>query len=58
LAYAGSAREDLLESLSPVIEDSSANMEVVSIAGLALGLIFVGTANPDITQAQDQLSMV
>jgi len=50
LAYAGSNREDLGQLISPVLEDSSAPMEVIGIAALALGLIFVGTANPDMTQ--------
>jgi 26S proteasome regulatory subunit N1 len=48
LAYAGSAREDVLEALVPLIVEDSQPMEVVAITCLALGLVFVGTANDDI----------
>lgn len=50
IAYAGSAREDLMETLSPIVEDSSLAMEVVAMAGLALGMIFSGTAHPELVQ--------
>ena len=46
IAYAGTAREDVLEVLTPVVESSgdtpSTKMMEVSFAGLALGMIFVG----------------
>jgi 26S proteasome regulatory subunit N1 len=45
IAYAGSAREDVSELLVPVIEQSEGGptqIVEVSLAGLALGLIFVG----------------
>ncbi|KAL7571827.1 hypothetical protein ACA910_002909 [Epithemia clementina (nom. ined.)] len=46
IAYAGSAREDVLEVLTPMVESSgsptSTKMLEVSLAGLALGMIFVG----------------
>lgn len=45
IAYAGSAREDVMEILVPVVESSiggSTGMLEVSLAGLALGMIFVG----------------
>jgi 26S proteasome regulatory subunit N1 len=51
LAYAGSARADLQDLLMPKLEDSSASIEVVATAGLALGFIFVGSANNEIAQA-------
>lgn len=38
-----------MEFIMPALEDSSASMEVVSVAALALGMIFVGTAHADIT---------
>eukprot|EP01113_Clastostelium_recurvatum_P033314 TRINITY_DN438_c0_g1_i4.p1 TRINITY_DN438_c0_g1~~TRINITY_DN438_c0_g1_i4.p1 ORF type:complete len:922 (-),score=259.73 TRINITY_DN438_c0_g1_i4:160-2925(-) len=50
LAYSGTCREDVRDMILPVLEDSSASMEVMSIAGLALGLIFVGSSDGDITQ--------
>ena len=45
IAYAGSAREDVMELLVPVVESSdggSTGMMEVSLAGLALGMIFSG----------------
>ncbi len=45
IAYAGSAREDVMELLLPIVEQESAGpatMLEVSLAGLALGMIFVG----------------
>lgn len=45
IAYAGSAREDVMEILVPLIESSGGGptgMLEVSLAGLALGMIFVG----------------
>jgi len=51
IAYAGSAQEDLMELISPALEDPKASMEVIGIAALALGLIFVGSAHGEVTQA-------
>jgi len=51
LAYTGTARSDLSELLLPAVEDSKASMEVVAIACLSLGMIFVGTGDPEITSA-------
>jgi 26S proteasome regulatory subunit N1 len=48
LAYAGSHREDLLQLLIPHISDD-ATMEIASLATLALGFIFVGSENGEIT---------
>ena len=45
IAYAGSAREDVMELLTPVVESSDGGptgMMEVSLAGLALGMIFAG----------------
>jgi 26S proteasome regulatory subunit N1 len=45
IAYAGSAREDVMELLVPVVESSNSSptgMMEVSLAGLALGMIFAG----------------
>lgn len=45
IAYAGSAREDVMEILVPLVESSGggpSGMLEVSLAGLALGMIFVG----------------
>jgi 26S proteasome regulatory subunit N1 len=45
IAYAGSAREDVMDLLVPVVESSgngATGMMEVSLAGLALGMIFAG----------------
>jgi len=48
IAYAGSAREDVMEVLVPVVESADggpSGMMEVSLAGLALGMIFVGSCD-------------
>ena len=45
--YAGSAKEELLEQISPVILDGNNSLELQAIAALALGMIFVGTCDND-----------
>ena len=47
IAYAGSARADLLEAISPIVLDSSNTLELQSIAALAIGLIYTGTCDED-----------
>eukprot|EP00578_Thalassiosira_sp_NH16_P004528 CAMPEP_0181139956 /NCGR_PEP_ID=MMETSP1071-20121207/35054_1 /TAXON_ID=35127 /ORGANISM="Thalassiosira sp., Strain NH16" /LENGTH=955 /DNA_ID=CAMNT_0023226889 /DNA_START=74 /DNA_END=2941 /DNA_ORIENTATION=- len=45
IAYAGSAREDVMELLLPLVEQEARGPETmleVSLAGLALGMIYVG----------------
>ncbi|KAF2736139.1 26S proteasome non-ATPase-like protein regulatory subunit 2 [Polyplosphaeria fusca] len=49
LAYAGSNKEDLLETLLPIVSDSSLDMQLSATAALALGMIFVGSANGEVT---------
>ncbi|KAJ6536125.1 hypothetical protein B0H19DRAFT_1317704, partial [Mycena capillaripes] len=49
LAYAGSHCEDLLQLLVLPISDDGVTMEVAILATLALGLIFVGSENGEIT---------
>ena len=51
LAYAGSAREDLLEFLLPIVEDSSLEMSLSAMAAVALGMIFVGSSNNQVAEA-------
>ncbi|TEB31795.1 26S proteasome regulatory complex, non-ATPase subcomplex, Rpn1 subunit [Coprinellus micaceus] len=48
LAYAGSHRPDLADVLLPLV-DSSNTLEVAGLAALALGFIFVGSENGDIS---------
>lgn len=49
LAYVGSNREAVLSLLTPVFSDPKSSMEVIGMAGLACGMISVGSANPDVT---------
>jgi len=48
LAYAGTARDEILELLSPVIADPEVDIDLFSLAALALGFVFVGTGKADI----------
>lgn len=49
LSYAGTAREELIELLEPIVTDHSLPIEVSAIAAVALGFIFVGSANGYLT---------
>lgn len=51
LSYAGSAREDLLDFLLPIVEDSSQEMQLSAMAAVALGMIFVGSSNHQVAEA-------
>ncbi|KAK4052584.1 proteasome regulatory particle base subunit [Microbotryomycetes sp. JL221] len=49
IAYAGTQRDDIRELLLPAVADSSISMEIASMTALALGFIFVGSCDGDIT---------
>ncbi|KAF2121132.1 26S proteasome non-ATPase-like protein regulatory subunit 2 [Lophiotrema nucula] len=49
LAYAGSNKTELLDLLLPIIADSGLDMQLSAMAALSLGMIFVGSANGDVT---------
>jgi len=51
LAYAGSNRETLLESLLPIVGDTTIDMQISAMAALSLGMIFIGSGNSDVTEA-------
>ncbi|KAI1503861.1 armadillo-type protein [Biscogniauxia marginata] len=51
LSYAGSQKEDLLEFLLPIVTNSSQDMQISAMAALSCGLIFVGSGNPEISEA-------
>ncbi|EOD43556.1 Proteasome/cyclosome regulatory subunit [Neofusicoccum parvum] len=51
LAYAGSNKEELLELLLPIVSDTSLDMKLSAMAALSLGLIFVGSAQSDVSEA-------
>lgn len=50
LAYAGSNNEELLQLLLPLVSDSGLEMQISAMAALSLGLIFIGTAQPDLSE--------
>jgi 26S proteasome regulatory subunit N1 len=50
-AYAGSRREDILELLSPLVSSTEESFEVSCMAALALGFVFVGQGNDDVSGA-------
>ncbi|KAL8693705.1 MAG: hypothetical protein Q9218_001506 [Villophora microphyllina] len=51
LACAGTNKEDLLEMLLPIVEDTSLDMQISAMAALSLGLIFVGSGNDRVSEA-------
>ena len=49
LAYAGSAREDVMEHLVPIVANTeNADMTEVALAALSLGMVFVGTCDEEV----------
>lgn len=51
IAYAGTGREDIMELLVPVVESSEGGQNgflEVSLAGLALGMVFVGKCDDNV----------
>ena len=51
MAYAGSNREALLELLLPLVTDTTLDMQISAVAALSLGMIFIGTAQSDVSEA-------
>ena len=51
LAYAGTCKEDVLDLLLPIVEDTSLDMQISAMAALALGLVYVGSANDRVGEA-------
>lgn len=51
LSHAGSNKEDLLELLLPIVEDSSLDMQLSAMAAVSLGMIFVGSSNHQVSEA-------
>ncbi|KAG0708026.1 armadillo-type protein [Suillus ampliporus] len=49
IPYAGSHREDLLALLLPAVADDGVSMEIAALSALALGFVFVGSGNGEIT---------
>jgi len=57
MAYAGSARADLLELISPIIVDSDNSIELQAIASLSIGLIFCGSCDQDAAESITQIML-
>lgn len=57
IAYAGTQREDIRELLLPAIGDTSVSMEVASMTALALGFVFVGSCDGEVTMTILQTMM-
>lgn len=51
LSCAGTNKEELLELLLPIVENTELDMQLSAMAALSLGLIFVGSSNDTVTQA-------
>ncbi|KAK3990060.1 armadillo-type protein [Cladorrhinum sp. PSN332] len=51
LSYAGSNNEEVLGHLLSIITDTTEEMRVSAMAALSCGLIFVGSSNPEVSEA-------
>lgn len=51
LAYVGSNKVEILEVLLPLVTDTSLDMHISAMAALSLGLVFIGTAQSDVSEA-------
>ena len=51
LAYAGTMRQEMVDSLLPIVEDTSLDMQISAMAALSLGFIFVGSSDHRISEA-------
>jgi 26S proteasome regulatory subunit N1 len=48
IAYAGTRRQDILDRILPIATDTGLSMEITSMASLAIGFIYVGSADGDV----------
>ena len=51
MAYAGSARDDIIELLLPLLSDEKASMQCIGMAAVSLGLIAISTCNSHVTES-------
>ncbi|CAN7109042.1 unnamed protein product [Brassica rapa subsp. narinosa] len=51
IAYAGSQNDQLRSSLSPILNDAKAPLDVIAFAALSLGMIYVGSCNEEVAQS-------
>lgn len=57
IAYAGTAREDIRDILLPAVGDTTVSLEIAAMSALALGFIFVGSCDGDVTMTILQTMM-
>lgn len=50
IAYAGTQREDIRDLLLPAVGDTSLSLEISAMTALALGFIFVGSADGEVAE--------
>ncbi|CAH8317963.1 unnamed protein product [Eruca vesicaria subsp. sativa] len=51
IAYAGSQNDQIRSSLSPILNDAKAPLDVIAFAALSLGMIYVGSCNEEVAQS-------
>ena len=51
LSCAGTSKEDVLDLLLPIVEDTSLEMQLSAMAALSLGLVFVGSSDHRVSEA-------
>ncbi|CAK9859866.1 unnamed protein product [Sphagnum jensenii] len=51
LAYPNTQKEEVLEVLIPIVQDSKVGIEVAGFAAMTLGLVYVGSCNEDVAQS-------
>ncbi|CAN8230161.1 unnamed protein product [Cochlearia groenlandica] len=51
IAYAGSHNEQIKDSLTPILIDAKAPLDVIAFAALSLGMIYVGSCNEEVAQS-------
>jgi len=57
IAYAGTHRDDIMDLLLPRVEDTAVSMEIAGVTALALGFIFVGSGDGNISRTILQTMM-
>uniref|UniRef100_A0A7N0UKP4 26S proteasome non-ATPase regulatory subunit 2 homolog n=1 Tax=Kalanchoe fedtschenkoi TaxID=63787 RepID=A0A7N0UKP4_KALFE len=51
IAYAGAQHDLIRQTLTPILNDPKANLDIVAFTAISLGLIYVGSCNEEVAQA-------
>ncbi|XP_039046355.1 26S proteasome non-ATPase regulatory subunit 2 homolog A [Hibiscus syriacus] len=51
IAYAGAQNEQIRSSLTPILNDAKAPLDVIAFTAISLGFIYVGSCNEEVAQA-------